>query len=123
MCNRKTFTLDVTAGDLVLIEDALLGLVQVREHNDALILLLQRVHALRPLPSPFVAPPTPTSVRAGSASLSPSLTRFSPDSPGSTSSSSMLTSLGSPLPVVADQTSAEEENLDWEMAQDPGDLM
>jgi len=123
MCNPKTFTLEVTAGDLVLLETLLqIGLVQVPEHNDALILLLQRVRALRPLP--FVAPPTPTSVRAGSASLSP--TRFSPDTPGSTSS--MLASLGSPLPVVADQTSAEAENLDWEMvgcdlAQGAGDLM
>ena len=113
MCTPKTFTLEVTAEELVLIETALLGLVQAREHNDALFLLLQRVHSLRPLP--FVTPPTPTSsVRAGSASLSQSPTRFSPESPGS-SSHTTLASFGSPLPVVADQTSAEEENLDWEM--------
>lgn len=115
MCNPKTFTLDVIAGDLVLIEilikTALLGLVQVQEHNDALILLLQRVCTLHPLP--FVAPPMPTLVRTSSASLSLSLIRFSPDSPGSTSS--MLTSLGSPLPIVADQMSSSEETLDWEM--------
>jgi hypothetical protein len=116
MCDPKSFTLKVTAEELVLVENALLALVQVQEHNDALFLLLQRVHTLRPLP--FVAPPTPSSsVRAGSASLSQSPTRFSPDSPAS---SSMLASLGSPLPVVADQShydesevvdSTEEENL------------
>jgi hypothetical protein len=98
MRNPKTFTLEVTAEELVLIETAL----QARPHNDALLLLLQRVHALRPIL--FVTPPTPSSsVCAGSASLSQSPTRFSSASPGS------------PLPVVADQTSAEEENTDREM--------
>ena len=120
MCDPKTLTLEVTAEELVLLEHALLGLVQVLEHNDALLLLLQRVHTLRPLP--FVAPPTPSSsVRAGGGSLSQSPTRFSPDSPAS---SSMLASLGSPLPVVADQSnesgvidSSEEEksNADQEI--------
>ncbi|KAJ8580513.1 hypothetical protein M405DRAFT_869418 [Rhizopogon salebrosus TDB-379] len=57
----------------------------------------------------------PTScIRAGSASLSQFPTRFSPESPGS-SSHTTLASLGSPLPVVADQMFAEEENLDQEM--------
>jgi hypothetical protein len=121
MDDQKTFTLQVTAEELVLLETALLGLVQVREHNDALSLLLQRVHTL--CPPHFIAPPMPSSsICAGSASLSPSPTRFSPDSPGS---SSMLAS-GLPLSVAADQTSAEEENLDQEMvgcdlAQSPGD--
>lgn len=120
MCDPKTLTLEVTAEELVLLEHALLGLVQVLEHNDALLLLLQRVHTLRPLP--FVAPPTPSSsVRAGGGSLSQSPTRFSPDSPAS---SSMLASLGSPLSVVADQSnesgvidSSEEEksNADQEI--------
>jgi hypothetical protein len=113
MCTPKTVTLEVMAEELVLIETTLLGLVQAREHNDALFLLLQRVHSLRPLP--FVTPPTPTScVCAGSASLSQFPTRFSPESPGS-SSHTMLASLGSPLPIVADQMFAEEENLDQEM--------
>jgi hypothetical protein len=108
MCDPKTFTLEVTAEELVLLENALLGLVQVLEHNDALFLLLQRVRTLRPLP--FVAPPTPSSsVRAGGGSLSQSPTRFSPDSPAS---SSMLASLGSPLPVVADQSNDESEVID-----------
>ena len=126
MCNPKTFTLEVTAEALVLIETALLGLVQAREHNDALFLLLQRVRSLRPLP--LVAPPMPSSsVCAGSASLSQSPTRFSSESPGS-SSHTTLASLGSPLPAVAaDQMSAEEENLVREMlgsdlAQGPEDL-
>jgi hypothetical protein len=109
--NPKTFTLEVTAEELVLIETLL---VQARLHNDCSLLLLQRVHTLRHIT--FVAPPTPSSsVHAGgSASLSRSPTRFSPES------------AGSPLPVV-DQMSAEEENTGWEMfacnqAQDAGEM-
>ena len=45
----------------------------------------------------------------GGGSLSQSPTRFSPDSPAS---SSMLASLGSPLPVVADQSIEESEVID-----------
>ena len=95
MYDPKKFTLQVTAEELVLLETALLGLVQVQEHNDALSLLLQRVHTL--CPPHFATPPMPSSsICTGSASLSLSPTRFSPDSPGS---SSMLAS-GLPLSVA-----------------------
>ncbi|KAJ8579871.1 hypothetical protein M405DRAFT_869895, partial [Rhizopogon salebrosus TDB-379] len=112
MCDPKTFTLEVTAEELVLIEIALLGSARAQEYNDALFSLLQRVHSLRPLP--FAASPMPSSsICAGSTSLSQSLTRFLPESPGS-SSHTTLASLGLPLDVAADQTSAEEENSDEE---------
>jgi hypothetical protein len=112
MYDPKTFTLEVTAEELVLIETALLGSARAQEYNDALFSLLQRVHSLRPLP--FAASPMPSSsICAGSTSLSQSLTRFLPESPGS-SSHTTLASLGLPLDVAADQTSAEEENSDEE---------
>jgi len=120
MGHHKIFTLKVTSDELVLIERTLLGLVPVRQHNDAISLLLQQVRNLRPLPDFTLPTPSSSIHHAGaSESLSPSSRRFS-TSPSFTRFSTpetrahtdmTLASPGLPLPMVGDQTLAQVSDL------------
>ena len=121
MCHMETYILQVMAEELIFIEQALLGLVQVQQHhNDTLSSLLHRVYNLRPPsvitpptlsssirtrvynlhPHPVITPPTPGSSNHTRVSLSPPPTRSS--TPVSLASTSGMTP--SPLPVVGDRT-------------------
>lgn len=105
MCNPEIYKLQLTTEELIFIEQALLGLVQVRQHSDILSSLLDRVYSFHP--HPVVTPPTPSSSIHTGVSLSPPPTTPSIGARASALSAfptPVSDTMPSPLPFVGDGT-------------------